>query len=54
LPNWESTADSAIWIGPNASVRVGSWWATMTALVEATEVAGEPEFQLRTIVGYSF
>jgi hypothetical protein len=54
FPDWSNAGDNVAWIGPNASLRVGSWWATMTALSQVTDVADEPNFELRTIVGYSF
>lgn len=54
LPDWSDTGESVAWLGPNASVRVGSWWATMSALSQVTDVADEPNFELRTIVGYAF
>jgi hypothetical protein len=54
FPEWSGTARSVVWLGPNASLRVGTWWATVTALAQATQVGDEPDFQLRTIFGYSF
>lgn len=54
FPEWNSTEESAVYAGPNVSVRFGSWWATTTALAQLTGGNGEPDFQLRTIVGYSF
>ena len=54
FPEWSDAAPGVVWLGPNASLRVGSWWATMTALTQATDVADEPNFELRTIIGYAF
>ncbi len=54
LPEWEEAEDSVVYAGPNVSVRAGHWWATTTALAQLTNVASEPNFQVRTIVGYSF
>ncbi len=54
FPEWNAADDSAVLAGPNVSVRYGGWWATTTALAQLTNVGGEPNFQLRTIVGYSF
>ncbi|MEP6603106.1 MAG: hypothetical protein ABJB69_04070 [Spartobacteria bacterium] len=54
FPDWSESGESVAWLGPNVSVRVGSWFATVTALSQVTDVADEPNFELRTIVGYSF
>ncbi len=54
FPEWEAAEDSVLFAGPNVSVRAGHWWATATALAQLTGNEGEPNFQLRTIVGYSF
>lgn len=53
FPNWESGEDHVVYAGPNVSVRVGNWWATTTALAQLTN-ADEPNFEVRTIFGYSF
>ncbi|MFL6569105.1 MAG: DUF6662 family protein [Chthoniobacterales bacterium] len=53
FPDWKSGEDHVVYAGPNVSVRVGNWWATTTALAQLTN-ADEPNFELRTIVGYSF
>lgn len=54
FPEWNEAEESVVFAGPNVSVRYGNWWATTTALAQLTDVGGEPNFQLRTIVGYSF
>jgi hypothetical protein len=54
FPEWEEAGNSVVFAGPNASVRVGNWWATATGLVQLTDSRSEPNFQLRTIVGYTF
>ncbi len=54
FPEWREGEDSVVYAGPNMSVRFGNWWATTTALAQLTDVDGEPNFQLRTIVGYAF
>ncbi len=54
FPEWEEAEESVVYAGPNVSLRAGNWWATTTALAQFTESVGEPDFQLRTIVGYSF
>jgi hypothetical protein len=54
FPEWEEADESVVYAGPNVSVRFGSWWATTTLMAQLTDVASEPNVQLRTIVGYSF
>lgn len=54
FPEWEEAEESVVYAGPNVSVRFGSWWATTTALAQLSDIASEPNLQLRTIVGYSF
>ena len=54
FPEWREAERSVVSAGPNVSVRFGVWCATATGLAQLTCVRGEPNFQLRTIVGYSF
>ncbi len=54
IPEWREAGRSFIFGGPNISVRSGHWWTTVTALAQLTRAGGEPDFQLRTIVGYTF
>ena len=54
LPNWSETGDSIVYGGPNISYRHGNWWATVTPLVQLTEVASEVDVQTRLIFGFSF
>lgn len=54
FPEWQEAEPSVVYAGPNMSVRAGNWWATVTGLAQVTAVSGEPNFQVRTIVGYSF
>ena len=54
FPEWREAESSVVFAGPNVSVRRGNWWATATGLAQLTCARGEPNFQLRTIVGYSF
>lgn len=54
FPEWGAAEESIVYAGPNVSVRAGNWWATVTGLAQLTGVRGEPNFQLRTIFGYSF
>jgi hypothetical protein len=52
--NWSEVSDSLVYVGPNASFRYKSFFVTTTAMIQATALTGEPEFQLRTIFGYHF
>lgn len=54
FPEWASANPGVVFAGPNASVRAGNIWATVTALGQVTDVGDEPDFQLRTIVGVMF
>jgi hypothetical protein len=54
LPDWSEAGDSIVYVGPNASYRRGNWWATVTPLVQLTNVASEVDFQTRLIFGFSF
>lgn len=52
FPEWDDTEKLRnLFIGPNVSYRRGSWFVTVTALAQATDTEGEPDFQLRTIFG---
>ncbi len=51
---WREEGDSAVYVGPNASFRYDRFYVTTTALVQATAIVGEPDFQLRTIFGFHF
>jgi hypothetical protein len=55
FPEWHAQeAEQNFFIGPNVSYRRGQWFATVTALAQCTLTTGEPDFQVRTIVGYAF
>lgn len=54
IPDWSEGEDSVVYAGPNVSGRFGKWWATLTPLVQLTDIASEPQFQTRLIVGYGF
>jgi hypothetical protein len=54
LPDWSEAKDSVVWAGPNASIRFGRAFATVTALVQLTDVDGEPDAQVRLITGFDF
>ena len=43
-----------VFVGPNACYRRGNWFATVTALAQATATPDEPDVQVRTIFGIGF
>jgi len=52
LPEWHDEEKiTNLFVGPNVSYRRGNWFVTITALAQATDTEGEPDFQLRTIFG---
>jgi hypothetical protein len=54
LPAWSSSeANNNFFIGPNASYRGDRWFATVTALAQATRTEGEPDYQVRLIFGFT-
>lgn len=52
--DWAEAGDSIVYAGPNASFRYDRFYVTTTALVQATGLSEEPDFQLRTIFGFHF
>ncbi len=54
LPDWSEAEDSVVYGGPNISYRHGNWWATVTPLVQLTDIASEVDVQTRLIFGFSF
>jgi hypothetical protein len=54
LPGWSEAEDSVVYGGPNVSYRHGNWWATVTPLVQMTNIASEVDVQTRLIFGFSF
>ncbi len=54
LPDWSEAEDSVVYGGPNISYRRGNWWATLTPLVQLTDIASEVDVQTRLIFGFSF
>jgi hypothetical protein len=54
FPDWSDPEPGKFFAGPNVSIRQGTWWATLTALAQVTRGGDEPDFQVRTIFGFSF
>ena len=53
FPDWSDKVTN-VFVGPNISYRRNQWFVTTTALAQATDTSGEPNFQLRTIFGIGF
>src|SRR5882762_7524925 len=53
FPDWSDKVTN-VFVGPNVSYRRNQWFITTTALAQATDTNGEPDFQLRTIFGVGF
>ena len=54
FPDWSGAQAGKFFAGPNVSIRRGTCWATLTALAQITRAGDEPDFQLRTVFGFSF
>ena len=54
LADWAVPTRSVIYAGPNVALEYGRYFATFTAMVQATGISGQPDFQLRTIFGVEF
>jgi hypothetical protein len=62
LADWSQAGQHAVYMGPNVSFRTsgmnqpgkGSFFASLAALVQVTNIKDEPESQIRLIVGYFF
>jgi hypothetical protein len=59
--NWDTYRDTSVYAGPNVSYNGGklgssnaSWWATLTALGQLTDVDDAPDLQVRLIAGFEF
>ncbi len=52
--DWSDAGDHVLYVGPNISFRKGNVFATIAGLFQATDVASEPNTQLRIIVGITF
>ena len=52
FPEWRDDEKIRnLFVGPNISYRSGNWFATVTALAQATNTTNEPDLQVRTIFG---
>lgn len=52
IPDWQGIRGKGVfYVGPNFSYRAEKWWATLTPLFQVSDVADEPDFQMRLLVG---
>ena len=54
FPDWSSAGSHVVYAGPNLSFRKGNVFATVAGLFQATDVDGEPNSQLRVLLGIHF
>lgn len=54
VPDVDTIGDSGVFIGPNVSWRSDRFSLGLTGLWQVTSLAGEPDFQLRTILSLDF
>ncbi len=53
IPDWAGIRGKGVlYVGPNFSYRTEKWWATLTPLVQVSDVEDEPDFQMRLLVGF--
>src|ERR1700730_14318195 len=52
IPDWDKAEKSVVWAGPNASLRLGHWYVTVTALARLSDNRAEPHVQTRLITGF--
>jgi hypothetical protein len=51
---WKDAGDHMLYVGPNISFRTSNMYAALTGLFQATDVDGEPESQVRLLLGFEF
>ncbi len=54
FPDWSSVGDHVVYVGPNISLRKGNTFVTIAGLFQVTDVASEPNSQLRVLFGIHF
>jgi hypothetical protein len=53
--NWSDYEDTTVYAGPVVSYQGGSnWWVTMTPMYQLSNIADEPDFNVRLIAGIEF
>ncbi len=51
---WSEAGDNVVYAGPNISFAREKWYASLSGLFQVTDVDGEPESQVRLLVGFDF
>ncbi len=55
MPDWAGIQGKGVlYAGPNVSYHAEKWWATLTPLIQVSDVDDEPDFQMRLLVGFPF
>jgi len=54
LADWSVPTQSVIYAGPNVALEYGRYFATVTAMIQATAISGQPDLHLRAIFGVEF
>ncbi len=52
--DWADAGDHVVFVGPNLSWRSKNCYATLAGLFQASNVDGEPESQVRLLLGFDF
>ena len=52
--NWSSAGPHALYVGPSLSYRKGNVWTALAPVFRVSSAAGEPDFQVRLVVGINF
>jgi hypothetical protein len=52
--DWSGSGNHRFYIGPNVAYRAKNFWATVAGLAQISDVDGEPDAQVRLIMGFKF
>ena len=52
--DWSEAGEHVFFAGPNISYRSKNFFTTLTGLVQVSDVDGEPESQVRLLIGFDF
>ncbi len=54
IPDWGGIKGKGVlYVGPNVSYHADKWWATLTPLIQVSDIDDEPDFQMRLLVGFT-
>lgn len=54
LPDLEDTGDSVVYLGPSIAIQKTGWWLSASPIFQVTDELGEPDMQVRLLVGLEF